>query len=65
MRMYFNCPLTEQLLYFYCTVAELMDLQLSQMPRSIFHKYSIALATGKVQARNHRCCNTCDIKVQA
>lgn len=52
MRLYFNCPLTERLLYTYCTVAELMDLRLTQMPRSIFHKYSIAWATGKVQVRN-------------
>lgn len=52
MRLYFNCPLTEQLLYFYCTVAEPMDLRLSQAPRSIFHKYSLAQVAGKVQVRN-------------
>ena len=50
--LYFNCPLTEQLLSTYCTATELMGLRLSQAPWSIFHKYSLARVADKVQVRN-------------
>ena len=44
MRLYFNCPLTEQLLYFYCTVAELMGF--AAQSSATIHFSQIQFSTG-------------------